>query len=515
MKQRVVVRILLALIIVGVLYTTIGPMQVSASSSTGTRHFRLLAIEIHYDSCRMKAAQFVIKELLSYQNWNNSTDDYVSHIHLLSMYNTEEVDDEIKPFLRGHPTRANLKNEVLDFLGQAIPGEIVIFYYCGHGGYGGLRFPDGLIQIHELHEWLLSDGLPQTFVTVILDTCHSGSWIADGEGTMFGYGRVVLAACKSGQSSWGWCDHWSWFTYVGVIEGFQFAADSNGDGWISVAEDFVYAKPHTESYASDFGLTQNPTSYFGVVDGDIPLVQRDVTKPFPLWDVAVIHAETSTDSVLAGSLVTITVTVENQGVKAWSPLISVYYDSTFAVSQTVTVNPGEMVTLSIVWNTTGTSEGSYSVRVTGSVGPGETDIDDNTFVDGTIEVYTAIVDIRPRNLKLKSKGCWVTCYIELPPIFGADVYEIDVSSVKLGSEVSAEGISAIEDFDHDGVLELMVKFDREAVVSYIFSTGVDGYVTGFSRWVTLRVTGKLFSGTAFEGDDTIRATFHPLWQELK
>lgn len=43
----------------------------------------------------------------------------------------------------------------------------------------------------------------------------------------------------------------------------------------------------------------------------------------------------------------------------------------------------------------------------------------------------------------------------------------------------AEDISAIKDFDHDGVLELMVKFDREAVVSYILSAGVDGYIAGF------------------------------------
>ncbi|MFX1563020.1 MAG: C13 family peptidase, partial [Promethearchaeota archaeon] len=412
-------------------------------------------------------------------------------------------------------TKANLENEILNFLGQAIPGEIVIFYYCGHGGSGSLRFLDESVQINELDEWLLSGGLPQAFVTVILDTCHSGSWIADGEGTTFGYDRVVLAACRSGQSSWGWCEHWSWFTYVGVIEGFQSADDSNEDGWISAAEDFTYAKPHTESYASEIGLTQNPTSYFGVVDGDIPLVQRDITKPFPVWDVAVIHAETSTDFVLAGSLVTIAVTVENQGVKTWRPLISVYYGSTFAVSQTVTVNPGEMVTLSIVWNTTGTYRGLYIIGVTASTGPGETDIADNTLVDGTIEVYNAIIDIKPQNLKLKSKGCWVTCYIELPPIFGADVYEIDVSSIKLGSEVPAEGICAIEDFDHDRVLELVVKFDREAVVSYILSTGVDGYVTGFSRWATLRVTGKLFSGTPFEGYDTIKVTFHPLRQELK
>jgi hypothetical protein len=512
MKPRALLGTLSILLI---LYATIDMAPVSASSNTRVRHFRLLAIEIEYDSCRMKSAQFLIEELLYYQNWNNSTDDYVSHIHLLSMYDDWEVDDEIKPLLRGLPTEANVKHEVLNFLGKAAPGEIVIFYYCGHGLRANLLLLDGRADMTELNDWLSSGGLAQAFVTVILDTCYSGSWIADGEGSVFGYGRAVLTACRSGQSSWGWCEYWSWFTYVGVIEGFRYAEDSNGDGWISAAEDFTYAKPHTESYASQVGLTQNPTSYFGVVDGDIPLVQRDTTKPFPVWDVAIIDAETSSNSVIAGSLITITITVENQGVKTWSPLVSVYYGSTIAVSQTLRINPGEIVAVSVIWNTTGTYEGLYVVSVSASLGPGETEIADNTFVDGTIEVYNAIIDINPQNLKLKSHGSCIACYIELPPIFGAEVYEIDVSSVKLGAEVPATGISAIEDFDRDGILELMVKFDREAVVSYILSTGVDGYITGFSRWITLQVIGKLFSGTPFEGYDTIKVTFHPLWQELK
>lgn len=513
--MRISARILSILFLIAISSIPLNVMSTSASPSTGIRRFRLLAVETHYDSCRMKSAQFLTKELLRYQNWNNDTSEYVSYIHFLSMYDYEEVDDEIKPCLRGLSTKVNVKNEVLNFLGKAAPGEIVIFYYCGHGLRTNLLLPDGRVEMSELDDWLSTGCLSEAFVTIILDTCYSGSWIADGEGTTFGSGRTVLAACRSGQSSWGWCEYWSWFTYVGVIEGFQFADDYNGDGWISAAEDFAYAKPHTESYASDHGLTQNPTSYFGVEDGDIPLVQRDITKPFPVWDIALSHVETSVDALFAGSLVTITVIAENQGVKACSPLISVYYDSNFATSQRATVNPGEIVTLSLVWNTTGTYEGLYIISVAASTCPGELDTGDNTFVDGSIEVFNAIVHIEPQSLKLKSKGCMITCYIELPPILGADVYEIDVSSVKLDAQISVEAISDIGDFDRDGVPELKVKFDREDVVSYILFVGVDDYVTGFNRWVTLQVIGKLLSGTPFEGYDLIKVTFHPLWQELR
>jgi hypothetical protein len=408
-----------------------------------------------------------------------------------------------------------MKNEILNFLGQATPGEIVIFYYCGHGDYGKLLLPDGKVQLEELHRWLLSGGLPQALVTVILDTCNSGSWILDGEGGLFGFRRIVMASSRSAETSWGWCGFWSWFTYVGVIEGFQFAEDLNKDGWISAAEDFAYAKPHTKSYALQFGKKQNPTGYFDLADGDVPLVQRDVTKPFPLWDVAVIHAETSIDVILAGAIVNVTVIVENQGFKKWNPLITVYYDSSLAVNEVVNVSPGETLTLSLAWNTSGTYEGSYVISVMASVGPGEIDIADNTFVDGVVKVYNAIIELKPKNLKLKSAGSWIICSIEFPEVFDIDVSEIDVSSVKLGAKVQAETLFEIKDYNQDGIPTVMVKFNREDVVSYILSIGVGEYIAGFSRWVTLRVVGKLFSGVSFEGYDTIKVTFHPLWQESK
>ncbi len=508
---------ILCLIFISSIALSIVPVSANSSneSSNGTRRFRLLAVETQYDSGRMRSAQFLINELLGYQNWNNATTEYVSYIHLLSLYNHEEVDDTVKPFLRGTSNEANVKNEALNFLGESSAGEIVLFYYCGHGLGASLRLPDGKVEMTELNDWLSSGGLPQAFVIVILDTCDSGAWIADGEGSMFGVGRVVLTSCKSGQTSWGWWAWWSWFTYIGMIEGFQFAEDSNGDGWISAAEDFAYAKPATESYSSGIGLPQNPTSYFGVLDGDIPIVQKDTAKPFPLWDIAVTYMETSTEIVLSGSPVTVAVTVVNQGVKTWNQQVGIYYDSTLAMDETVAVDPGETVTLLLLWNTTGTYEGSYLLSVKASVGPGELDTADNTFVDGILRVYNAKIDVKPDNLKLRSEGASITCYIELPPVFDVDVFDIDVSSVRLGTEVPAGKPSVIEDFDNDGILELMVRFDREAAVSYILSTDIDGYITGFSRWVTVRVIGRLLSGTFFEGFDIIRVTFHPLWQEIK
>lgn len=100
----------------------------------------------------------------------------------------------------------------------------------------------------------------------------------------------------------------------------------------------------------------------------------------------------------------------------------------------------------------------------------------------------AIVDINPEVINLDSEGKWITAYIELPK---HDVRDINVSTVEL------EGIKAekfeIGDYDSDGILDLMVKFDR-AKVQALLGVGE----------VKLTVKGKFKDGRKFEGSDIIK-----------
>ena len=103
------------------------------------------------------------------------------------------------------------------------------------------------------------------------------------------------------------------------------------------------------------------------------------------------------------------------------------------------------------------------------------------------------IDIDPDTLNLKSKGKWVTAYIELPD--GYDVADIDVGTVTLEATIPAEDHpTEIGDYDNDGVPDLMVKFDRQALIEYL---------DGTTGEVTLTVSGELSDGTSFEGSDTI------------
>jgi hypothetical protein len=116
----------------------------------------------------------------------------------------------------------------------------------------------------------------------------------------------------------------------------------------------------------------------------------------------------------------------------------------------------------------------------------------------------ATIDLDPDTLNLKSKGQWITGYIELPG--GYDVNNIDATAVVLNDTIPVDPDAPTEtgDYDNDGISDLMVKFDRAEVISYILSNP-----EGRSIRVTLTITGKLYDGTAFQGNDTIRILVPP------
>lgn len=111
---------------------------------------------------------------------------------------------------------------------------------------------------------------------------------------------------------------------------------------------------------------------------------------------------------------------------------------------------------------------------------------------------SAAIDIDPDTLNLRSKGRWITTYIELPD--GYNVSDINVATVNI-SDINGQTVdipaqnhpTEIGDYDNDSIPDLMVKFDR-LVVEDNLSPG-NAIIT---------VCGILIDGTTFEGSDTIR-----------
>jgi len=117
----------------------------------------------------------------------------------------------------------------------------------------------------------------------------------------------------------------------------------------------------------------------------------------------------------------------------------------------------------------------------------------------------AAIDINPDTINLKSKGKWNTAFIELPE--GYNTSDIDVSTILLNGTipVDPDAPTVIGDYDEDGIPDLMVKFDRAEVTSYILANVnmTKLYEERFMT-ITLTITGKLNDGTVFQGSDTIR-----------
>jgi hypothetical protein len=136
----------------------------------------------------------------------------------------------------------------------------------------------------------------------------------------------------------------------------------------------------------------------------------------------------------------------------------------------------------------------------------------------TEQIVEATINVNPNTLNLRSRGKWVTAYIELPE--GYYVNDINVSSIRLEDTIAPEPKPiAVGDYDEDGIPDLMVKFNRakaEACIRrkiYIFQLVGIRYIR---MTIPLTITGYLFDGTPFEGTDTITIFWKmPRWTMIE
>ena len=106
---------------------------------------------------------------------------------------------------------------------------------------------------------------------------------------------------------------------------------------------------------------------------------------------------------------------------------------------------------------------------------------------------TAIFDFHTKALNLLGVGRWASAYIEFPE--GYNVSHINVCTTLLNDTipVDVEAPISIGDYDDDGVPDLMVNFNRTALIGYILSQNIT-----FGN-VTLTLTGQLRDRIPFRG----------------
>lgn len=249
-----------------------------------------------------------------------------------------------------------------------------------------------------------------------------------------------------------------------------------------------------------------------MIDSSANVIAHEVNDGYfsnvAVHDLAVIDVNADPTEVPVGESITINVTVLNQGDLGETFNVTIYYDTTFIETQTgITLESGKNTTLTFTWNTTLVSPGNYTITAEASEVPGETDLEDNALQSDQIITVTppriyATIDVDPDALNLKSKGRWVTCYIEI--LDGCNVTDIDRTTVMLNSTVPIDTFwvgkpleSVIGDYDNDTIPDLMVKFDRQALIEFLKTQGSTG------AEATLAISGEA-NGISFEATDTIK-----------
>jgi hypothetical protein len=91
--------------------------------------------------------------------------------------------------------------------------------------------------------------------------------------------------------------------------------------------------------------------------------------------------------VASGTTINVKVTVKNEGNTYENFTVSLYYDNHLIGSEAITdMIPGSTLDLTFSWDTTGIAYGTYTLKAEASIVPGETDTDDNTFIDGSVRI---------------------------------------------------------------------------------------------------------------------------------
>lgn len=249
----------------------------------------------------------------------------------------------------------------------------------------------------------------------------------------------------------------------------QFTASDAGSGIDTITPDTTISTEAASQSVSGTATDKAGNSASATVSG----INIDKTIPS-----IIISSPEAKDYLKSGSL-----TLNF----AASDILSGIDSITFSLDSTSVIN-GQVIDLSTL------TIGQHTLTVNAIDKAGSTATKSVTFnLIGTIPVIVhADVEVNPNTLNKASKGGVVTVYIEIP---GYDVNNIDLSIVKLSTnkgEVSAM-LSHTEEGDHNnnGIPDLMVKFDREAVIDIVDIGDVE-----------VTVSGKI-SGEDFQGSDII------------
>jgi len=167
----------------------------------------------------------------------------------------------------------------------------------------------------------------------------------------------------------------------------------------SYSNTWDYGYPSGGNYWSDYtgvdyfsGPFQNGTGSDGI--GDTPyVINVDNRDNYPLMkpyggphDIGITSVTTSKTIIVQGYSLNINTSIINYGVETETFNVTIYANTTVINQTQITLTSRSSTTITLTWNTTGVSLGTYTISAHATPVQGETDTADNTHTDGTVKI---------------------------------------------------------------------------------------------------------------------------------
>jgi len=106
--------------------------------------------------------------------------------------------------------RTNLNKSITDAKNKCTSGGKLTIYITSHGGNDTLDIGPDTVTAAELKSWIdtYRNACPDSQVVIVIDACHSGSFIDNLNGT----NTVVITSCRANQSAYGKKCYGSYFS---------------------------------------------------------------------------------------------------------------------------------------------------------------------------------------------------------------------------------------------------------------------------------------------------------------
>jgi hypothetical protein len=166
-----------------------------------------------------------------------------------------------------------------------------------------------------------------------------------------------------------------------------------------------------------FGLAEglhNIIVYANDTSGFMAASERVYFTLLPVHDISVANISVPFREICSGEMISLNVTVRNKGTVPESFNVTVYYNNTVIETKRVSnLTEGSNATLTYSWNTTALPPGTYTLKAESDVVAGETNVNDNVLIYGSVKVYPKpLVYVKPSILEFKVEqsfeiGVWI------------------------------------------------------------------------------------------------------------